>query len=309
MKIILTGATGLIGSRFFDLLKGRYEIVPLSSSFGVDITDRIKVRKFLDEKNPALIVHMAAKTNVDECEDDKTSDRKMLESQKVLAGRFLNIENLDVNLWKNNVSAFGVNVIGTKNIADWAHEKGIKVIYLSTDFVFDGNSDEPYSEESKTEPIDWYGQTKLWGERVINGEKLIGRISFPYGYRSPLKRDLVWTIFELLKNNETVELINDQIITPTFIDDVVGALDFLTNKNESGVFNIVGNNFLSPYEIGIAIAREYLIPESKILSKTRADIYRGRAPRPFKTKLYNAKLCNLGFEMTDFFEVLKIIKQ
>jgi dTDP-4-dehydrorhamnose reductase len=308
MKIALTGATGLVGSRFFDLLKSRYEIVPLSSSFGVDITDRNKVRRFLGDANPALIVHLAAKTNVDACEEDKSSDLQKLEKDKVLQNGKLSLENLDFTSWKGSKSAFGINVVGTKNLSDYAAEKSLKMIYVSTDFVFDGESNRPYTEEDKPNPIDWYGHTKFWGEQAIAGNGLIARISYPYGFKSNIKKDIIWILAELLSEKDSVQLVIDQIITPTFIDDIVHAIDFLIDKNAQGLFNIVGNNFLSPYEIGIAIAREFGLRELKIETTTRAKLYRGRAPRPFKVELKNDKIKDLGFKMTDFFDVLKKIK-
>lgn len=308
MKIVLTGASGLVGSRFFDLLKAQYEIVPLSSSYGIDITDKKKVTKFLKEKNPALIVHLAAKTNVDKCEEDKKGDREKLEKEKVLVDGEISFDSLDSEKWKGSESAFGINVVGTKNLSDYVQETGIKMVYMSTDFVFDGYTNRAYTEEDTPSPVDWYGQTKLWGERVIPNDSLITRIAYPYGFKSNIKKDLIWTLFELLQTQEEVKLIYDQIITPTFIDDIVMAVSHLIEKNQSGLFNVVGNNFLSPYEIGVAIAREFGIPETKIEKTTRDVLYRGRAERPFKVCIQNGKLRNSGFEMTDFYEVLKKIK-
>lgn len=308
MKIALTGATGLVGSRFFDLLKSKYEIIPVSSSYGVDITDKNKVYKFLSSKNPALIVHMAAKTNVDSCEEDRAEDLKKFKNSKVLKNSQVISENLGGGEWKGSNSAFGINVVGTKNLADYAQKSGIKMIYISTDFVFDGEKNGEYTEDDSTKPINWYGQTKLWGEQVLPNEALITRVSYPFGYKSKIKKDFVWGLVDLLLNQDIARLISDQIITPTFIDDIVWGLDFLIEKQATGVFNLVGNNFLSPYEIGVAISREFGFPEIKIETTTRELLYKGRAPRPFNVKLKNDKLRNLGFEMTDFFVALRKIK-
>ena len=309
MKIALTGASGLVGSRFFDVLKGKYEIIPISSSYGVDITDRKKIHKFLEEKNPALIVHLAAKTNVDGCEEDKKEDLKKLEEQKIYSSGEVGFESLNADLWKGSASAFGINVAGTKNLADYASKKDIKMIYVSTDFVFNGDSDKQYSEESEVDPINWYGQTKYWGEQTIPDKSLIARISYPYGRQSNIKKDLVWVLINLLSERDVVELVSDQVITPTYIEDIVAAFDFLIEKDINGLIDVVGNNFLSPYEIGVAIAREFNIPETKINTTTREKLYKNRAKRPFKVMLKNDKLKNLGFEMTDFFMSLARIKK
>ncbi len=304
MKIALTGATGLVGSRFFDLLKGKYEIVPISSSYGIDITDKKKLWKFLDEKNPALIVHLAAKTSVDKCEEDKESDLKKIKKEKIYDDGQIDYVTINADSWKGSTSAFGVNVVGTKNLADYAHEHNIKIIYLSTDFVFDGNSDEYYSEGDEVNPINWYGQTKLYGEQVIKANSIIARIAYPFGYKNAVKKDLIWTLQNLISKEPLVRLVSDQIIVPTFIDDIVNGLDYLIGHNFSGLINLVGNNALSPYEIGVAIAREFNFQESKLELTTREKLYKGRATRPFKVMLKNDKLKSLGFEMTDFFDAL-----
>lgn len=308
MKIVITGATGLVGSRFFDLYKSRYELIPVSSSYGVDITDSKKIYKFLSQKNPSLILHFAAKTNVDACEIDKETDIKILKKEKILKEGKMDFEKIDVGIWKGSTSAFGINAVGTKNLSDFAEKKGIKIIYISTDFVFNGEKEGGYTEEDETDPVDWYGQTKLFGEKMLSGDFLISRISYPFGYRSNLKKDLIWTLVDLLKTQEVLRLVSDQIITPTFIDDIANGLNFLIDNRVSGIINVVGNNHLSPYDVGIAIAREFSLPESKIELTTRAELYRGRAARPFKVNLKNDKLNGLGFQMTDFFEALAKIK-
>lgn len=309
MKIALTGASGLVGSRFFDLLKSRYEIIPLSSSYGVDITDKNKVHKFLLSKSPALIVHMAAKTNVDICENDREEDSTNLKKSRVLKDHELVFENLDESLWKGSDSAFGINVVGTKNLSDYAQKNEVPMIYISTDFVFDGEKDGEYTEEDASSSINWYGQTKLWGEQVLPVDVLITRISYPFGYKSKIRKDFVWKLVDLLLSQDIARLVSDQIITPTFIDDIVMALDFLIEKRARGIVNVVGNNFLSPYEIGVAISRELGLSEIKIEMTTRAKLYKGRASRPFKLMLKNDKLKDLGFKMTDFFEALRLIKK
>ena len=193
MKIALTGASGLIGSRFFDLLKSKYEIIPLSSSYGVDITDKTKLERFLSNKNPALIAHMAAKTGVDSCEQDRETDIKKLKKARVyIEDKKLDVLAIDPTEWKNEVSAFAINVVGTKNLSDYAQKNEIPLIYISTDFVFDGEKNGEYTEEDETNPINWYGQTKLWGEKVLPQEHLITRTSYPYGYKSQIKKDFIW---------------------------------------------------------------------------------------------------------------------
>jgi dTDP-4-dehydrorhamnose reductase len=307
MKIALTGSTGLVGSRLFDLLKRKYEIIPISSSFGVDITKKSKITAFLSRKRPALIVHLAAKTNVDACEDDKAEDLKMIKKSKAFIDGDIHFESFDVSPWEGQASAFAVNVVGTKNLSDVAKKHGIKMIYLSTDFVFDGEKDGEYTEEDIPMPINWYGQTKYWGEKVLADTDLITRTSFPFGHRSTIKKDLIWTLVDLFLTRESVKLVSDQMITPTFIDDIIRGLDLLIEKQERGLIHVVGNNFLSPYEIGVTVAREFKLRELKIEMTTRKEFYKKRAQRPFNLRLKNDRLKNLGFKMTNFSESLKEI--
>jgi dTDP-4-dehydrorhamnose reductase len=309
MKIALSGAAGLIGSRFYDLLKNKYEIIPVSSAFNVDITEKYKVRKFLESVSPAFIVHMAAKTNVDACEEDKDSDLKKLRAKGAYKDEELNIEKIDPLDWKGNPSAFAVNTVGTKNLADFASENDIKIIYLSTDFVFGGDSEGEFTEDDTPSPVNWYGQTKFYGERFIPQNSLVVRISYPYGYISTVRKDFVWTLIDLLKNSGSLKVVSDHIIAPTFIDDVVSGIDFLIENSTTGIVHLTGDNHLSPFEISVAIAREFGLNESKIELTTRAEFYKNRAKRAFKVLLKNDKLKNLGFAMTDFYKALKLIKE
>ncbi len=118
----------------------------------------------------------------------------------------------------------------------------------------------------------------------------------------------MWTLVDLIEKEEQVTLVSDQIITPTFIDDIVSGINFLIGAKFTGIVDLVGNNFFSPYELGVVLAREFGLSDNKIGLTTREKLYSGRAPRPFKVRLENDKLRDLGFEMTDFFEVLRQIK-
>lgn len=305
MKIILTGATGLIGSRFIDLLHENHEIIPLSSTNGVDITDPESIEDFLKDKSFELVIHLAGKTDVDGCENDKNEDIKAIntEENSILN---LNIKEMDSALWKNKKTAVAINSIGTKNIYEASRKRNAKFVNISTDFIFSGN-EEYYDENSKPDPVDWYGMSKYLGEKMLDPSRDLNvRISFPYGYQSPVKKDLVWKIHDLLADREEVSLIADQVITPTFIDDIVFGLDFLIQKNILGLVNLVGSTFLSPKEIGEKIREQFnlrtVINDSKL-----SDVYSGKAPRPRKSMLRNDKLKNIGFTPKTFNEGLALI--
>jgi dTDP-4-dehydrorhamnose reductase len=140
MKILGTGLTGLVGSRVVELLKDKYEFENLSRSSGVDITDKNQVLEKIKGSNAQVVLHLAAKTNVDGCELDKPLKEKG-------------------EAWK-------INVEGVRNVAEACSQTNKKLIYISTDFVFDGTKDA-YSEEDIANPVNWYAQTKYEEKRLL----------------------------------------------------------------------------------------------------------------------------------------------
>jgi dTDP-4-dehydrorhamnose reductase len=202
-------------------------------------------------------------------------------------------------------SAFAINFLGTRNIYKEAKARNIKFVYISTDFVFEGNG--KYDEESIPKPINWYGMTKWYGEKLIDVSKdLIVRLSFPYGYPSPVKLDFVQKLIGFLRDRDEVSLIEDQTITPTFIDDIVNGLDFLMQKNATGIYNLTGSSSEDPYHIGQMIKTKFGF-NTKINPTTREQIYKGKADRPFQSIMRNEKIVKLGFRPKTFDEGLALI--
>ena len=305
MKIILTGASGLIGSRFEELLYEKHEIIPLSSANGIDITDKSSIEGFLKDKDADVVIHLAAKTDVDGCETDKVEDLSVLgipEGQSMQ----IRLDTVDGQVWEGKGRAFAINAIGTKNLYEVAVARGWKFVYISTDFVFSGKEDS-YSEESTPSPVDWYGMTKWYGENLVDGQRdLTVRLSFPYGYQSPVKKDVVWKLHDLIEQKEEVSLISDQVITPTFIDDIVYGLEFLLQKNATGTYHITGSSSLSPFDIGVKIKDTFGF-STRINTSKLEDVYAGKAARPFQSIMKNDKLVALGYTPKSFDEGLKII--
>lgn len=308
MRIVLTGASGLIGSRFEELMFENHEIIPLSAK-DIDIVNDTSVQDFFREKKADVVLHLAAKTDVDKCEEDKDKDLSLIKKN---IGEQIVVEKMDFKSYhwfasEQATSAFAINFIGTSNLYTEAKERGTKFVYISTDFIFPGN--DTYGEESKPDPINWYGMTKYYGERLIDTSKdLIVRLSFPYGYKSAVRDDFVWKLIALLRDKDEVELIEDQTITPTFIDDIVNGLDFLLSKNATGIYHLTGSSFENPYQIGQKI-KDIFGFETKINLTTREQIYKDRAQRPFKSIMKNAKIKQLGFEPKSFDEGLELIKE
>ena len=251
------------------------------------------------------MIHLAGKTDVDSCETDKDIDLGILNIYGANI-KSLEIKSLNSDEWIGKNTSFAINTIGTRNLYNIAKEKGMKFVYVSTDFVFPGNGE--YTEDSEPDPINWYGMTKWYGEKLIDAtQDLIVRLSFPYGYQSPVRQDFVWKIVDLLREKREVSLISDQTITPTFIDDIVNGLDFLLSKNATGIYNLTGSDYDDPYHIGQKIKNTFGF-ETKINATTRDQIYVGRALRPFQSIMRNAKIRNLGFNPKTFDEGLTLIK-
>ncbi len=281
MKILGTGLRGLVGSRIVELLSDRIEF----EISDVDITDEGSITEKIKSSDASIVLHLAAKTNVDACEEDK-AEREQGEA------------------WK-------VNVLGTKYIAEACSSSGKKLIYISTDFVFDGEN-PPYDESSKPNPVDWYGETKLKGEEVVqkteNLSWIIARITYPYRARFE-QNDFVRTIIERFKKKEYIQVLEDHIFTPTLIDDIAEALFTLLEKNQQGVFHVVGSQFLSPYDAAFLIAKTFEFDTSLVSKTTREEYFKNRAQRPFRLETKNDKITQLGVRMSSFEEGLEKIKQ
>ncbi len=306
MKLLLTGASGMVGSRVTEILSNTYEIIPLSTSIGVDLTDSKTVLGYFSQMNPDLVVHLAAKANVDECEKDKELDLRLVaaEINKGFDVRAYCEENAEK--WNGNNSSFAANIIGTFNIAKAATQKNLPFIYISTDFVFDGTKDE-YQEDDAVNPIDWYGMTKYLGEKLsreLLPRSVIARISYPFGVSPSPKKDFVRKMADFLKEKGALTLISDQIVTPTYIDDIVKGVDFILSKSiHSETLHLVGSSSLTPYEIGEKLAEKLEI-KANFSKVSGHDFFKERAPRPFILKMKNDKLDKLGFQTLTFDEGL-----
>jgi len=280
MKILGTGLNGLVGSRIVELLKDQYEF----ESSEVDITNRNAIIEKIKTSDAPIVLHLAAKTDVDGCEKDK--------------------------ILGENGDAWRINVEGTRNIVDSCEKNNKKLIYISTDFVFDG-SQEVYKEEDVPNPVNWYAKTKYEGEKIVQNTSIpwiIARLAYPYRTHFA-KKDFVRTLIDKFEKGESLQMVTDHIITPTFIDDVAYALDTLIENNATGIFHVVGSEFLSPYEAAFKIAHVFDFDQKNITKTTRLKFFRNRAQRPFHLSLKNDKIESLGVRMRSFNEGLEEIKR
>ncbi len=282
-QIIGTGLSGLVGSRVMQLLKDKYDFTDLSFSTGVDITDYEQVLNIFDKSESSVVLHMAAKTDVDSCEDDK--------------------------ILGEEGGAWMVNVVGTQNIADAARKTNKRVIYISTDFVFDGTQDF-YQEDDIPNPVNWYGITKFEGEQLVIKSGIgytIVRLAYPYRSNFGEKTDFVRRIIEKAKNNEDLYSLTDHIFTPTFIDDIAQALDIFLSKEIGGIYHVVGSESLTPYKAVEKISDIFSL-KGNIVPVIREVFFKERAFRPCRLAVKNDKISKLGVKMSGFSEGLKIMK-
>ena len=301
MKVLGTGLTGLVGSRIAELLKDKYEFENVSRSSGIDVLDQKSLFDFFKYSKSDIVVHFAAKTDVDGCEKDKEEDLRILD---------LKDEKEQNAEFKTKKTAWAINVVGTKNVVNACEQTGKRLIYISTDFVFNGEKDF-YTEDDESDPINWYGKTKYEGEKIVSSSEIswtILRISYPYRANFA-RKDFARVLIDKLKNSERLKMITDQIITPTFVDDLAGVLDYFFQNNMEGVYHATGSDSLSPYDIARKISEIFGSDFNLIDKTTLTDFFEGRARRPFHLALKNDKIRKLGIEMMTFEEGLLQIKK
>lgn len=231
--IIALGASGLVGSRFVELTGS----IGLTSS-DVDIRDRDKLMQRLEPMAGMHVVNFAAFTDVDGAEKQR--------GQKL-------------------GTAWQINVIGAQNVAEVCREHGIHCIHISTDFIFPGTQRRPgpYKESAglpkNMDDIGWYGWTKRMAEAVVtevNPDASIVRVSYPYGPHEARKLDFAGRFLKLYddgrlvgpRGTDTMPVFNDQVITPTYIDEAVDALVRIAELKKSGVFHVASRNACITHE-------------------------------------------------------------
>lgn len=278
-RIVGTGFTGLVGSRIVELLEDQYEFVPL----GIDVRVKEEIQQKVSQLKPDYMLHLAAKTDVDGCEKEKYLGEKS--------------------------DAWQINVQGTQNIVDACIQNNVKMVFVSTDFVFSG--DTPHGESDIPNPLNFYGKTKLEAERYVQtlgNNGLIIRISFPFRAYFNKREDIVRMFISSLRQGKTVKAVKDQIITPTFIDDIATAIPTIIERQVDGILHLSGGVPISPYELAIMIKNEFNL-SGTVDPVEFKDFYKGRAMRPLKSILSNGTITTLGLKTHTIEEALKEIKE
>ena len=291
MKILVTGANGLLGQTIIRLLlEKQYEViatgkgeerVDANSSPGysykdIDITDGPAVERLIMEQRPPIIVHAAAMTQVDQCE-------------------------------LNKQDCYNINVTATRFIIDAAKAINARLIFVSTDFIFDGNHG-PYSENDEPAPVNYYGSTKLVAEKAVMESGLdyaIARTILVYGSVPATGRtNIVGFVRQNLEANKPIKMVTDQVRTPTFVDDLAKGIILIIEKNGKGIYHLSGEQEMTPYDIAVETAKYFGLNEA-LISKASTDDIRQPAVRPPKTGLNISKAKKeLGYQPKSFREGL-----
>ena len=215
MRLLVVGADGQLGSDVVRLLSPTVEVTARVMD-ELDVTDRAALRRALEALHPDVVVNCAAYTAVDRAESEQDA-------------------------------AYRVNVLGACNVAQAARRVGARVVYFSTDYVFDGAASEPYDEDAPVGPLSVYGRTKLLGEQVTreaNPDHLILRLAWMYGSTG---HNFVRTILRLAREKDQLRIVDDQVGSPTFTEDVVHQLWTAIEEGCSGTYHCVNAGQASWY--------------------------------------------------------------
>lgn len=267
MKVFVTGVKGQLGYDVVNECKKRgYEVIGVDIE-EMDITDANAVERVITAACPDVVVHCAAWTAVDAAEE---------------------AENIP--------KVRAVNAIGTQNIANVCKILGCKLIYVSTDYVFDGQGTKPWMPDQKDyRPLNVYGQTKLEGELAVAGtlEKyFIVRIAWVFGLNG---KNFIKTMLSVGKKYDTVRVVNDQIGTPTYTYDLARLLVDMAKTEKYGYYHATNEGgYISWYEFACEIFRQAGYP-TKVIPVTTQEYGLSKAKRPFNSRLDKSKLIENGF--------------
>jgi dTDP-4-dehydrorhamnose reductase len=249
VKILVTGASGLLGRTLVPLASERHEVLALSRD-GLDVSDPASVARAFREFSPEAVLHCAAFTDVDGAE-------------------------------RAPALALEVNAEGAARVAREAMRSGAAFLYVSSDYVFDGRARSPYLEEESTNPISSYGRSKLEGERLVAqacpGLHLIVRTGWLYG---PGKGFVDWCRARL-EAGEDLPLVSDQRGSPTSVRELASAMLTLVEQGRRGIFHFVNPGEASWLDLGRAIAEELGLDARGIRSIRGSDLNRPAARPPY----------------------------
>lgn len=262
MKVLVTGANGQLG---YDLLraleKGGHEAIGVGRR-EMDITDFETVKKVLEQTQPEAVIHCAAYTKVDQAEDDVSACE-------------------------------AVNAGGTEHIAELCRKLGIKMMYISTDYVFNGKGTTPWQPDDPCDPQNVYGLTKYQGELAVKRlleAFFIVRISWVFGIKG---RNFIKSMLDLAKKENSITIVADQVGSPTYTVDLAELLVQIVETNRYGTYHVTNEGFCSWYELACEVFKQAGIQMevTPVDSSQRSS----RAVRPKNSRMSKEKLEVAGF--------------
>jgi len=266
-RLFVTGASGLLGNKIVELTKNDYTVIPLHNtnplhpnSLQLDITNMNETLNLFRKLKPEVVIHTASETNVDKCEIEKD------------------------HAWK-------VNVNGTRNIALACSKTEAKLVYISTDYVFDGEKGN-YNEQDKPNPINYYGVTKLEGEKQVtqNCQKyFILRTSVLYGWH-PWKQNFATWVINQLKQDKEITVAEDHYNTPTLADNLAEITLEAIQKDLQGLYHASGSERVSRYVFAKQIAKAFNLDPNLIKPIKTNQLTTWIAKRPKDSSLNTQKI-------------------
>ncbi|GAB3582697.1 SDR family oxidoreductase [Hymenobacter daeguensis] len=296
MKILLTGANGLLGQKLVALLRQQPGVELVATSRGanklaslfpdvrfvpLDVANAAEVRHVLALEQPTHVIHTAAMTNVDECE-------------------------------RNHAACWQQNVTAVENLVPACAEAAIHLTHLSTDFVFSGEQG-PLAEDAVPGPVNYYGESKLAAERVVQasaGRWAIARTVLVYGVAHEYGRtNIVLWVRDSLRAGQRIKVVADQWRTPTLAEDLAQGCWLIAQQNAQGIYHISGDEqeLLTPYAMALQVAAHFGL-DSQLIEKVDASTFSQPARRPARTGFIIGKAREaLGYRPHSFADGIALV--
>lgn len=285
MRVLIIGASGFIGNLLLEEFSKAHDVLgtfynhPVDNLVHLDVTDKSEVDDIVNSFKPDVILHPAASPNVEYCETHPEETRR-------------------------------VNVDGTANVVLTAKNIGAKLFYFSSDYIFDGKNG-PYSEEDKPNPINVYGEQKLASEKLIQEDLkdyLIIRVTVVYGWERQGK-NFVIRMIHTLKNNQTMKVPNDQVGTPTYVNNMCKAVRELVEKDKVGIYHVVGKDLMDRYSFAKVVTDVFSLNSELLIPVSTRELGQ-KASRPLQAGLKIDKAQKeLETELVGVREGLKMMKK
>lgn len=295
MRILITGANGLLGQKLVDLLAKDASIDLVATARGenrlpffegytyrsMDITDRQQVVDVMAEVRPDAVIHGAAMTDVDKCELDKDA------------------------CWLQNVTA-------VEHIVEGCRQTGAFLCHVSTDFIFDGEAG-PYDEQAEGNPISFYGWSKYAAEKVVINSNIrwaIARTVLVYGIAHDMSRsNIILWVKKSLEDGKKINVVTDQFRSPTLAEDLAAGCTLIVTQQAEGIFNISGSDVLTPYEMAIQTA-DYFSLDKSFIAQADGSTFKQTARRPPRTGFIIDKARTvLGYDPRSFSEGIALLAE